>query len=453
MATSAWLSSQQITRMSTTISLQAMFDVPSNLPEHCAPTSQALVRFSSAFHTCVPTPLAFLSTSLGVFSIISWLFAQLPQIYKNYQIQSASGLSIYFLAEWLLGDLTNLLGALFTHQATWQVIVAAYYVTVDIALVSQYIWYTHVRPWRKGKRLAERTNNNSHDRGSGDILVGVAPSDGSSETSHAYGGDGSDDKKLSRTPKQSPNSRSSRDEASFSFSLDEKGGSKASNRTTKRMPSSSSAITSPRTLLVVSMLCVVLTNASPLHMQDAESTTPVSSYEFAGQILSWFSTVLYLGSRLPQIYKNAIRRSTSGLSPTLFIAAFFGNLFYSTSLLTNPLAWASYPPYGLHGWVDAEGSDRKTWVTLAVPFFLGAAGVLAMDAIVGVQFLVFGDGEKIVHVEDRKGRSRWRRVTGWMRGWVPSPSPARRMEEVVEDDERRPLVERNGSGEGGYGAA
>ena len=103
--------------------------------------------------------------------------------------------------------------------------------------------------------------------------------------------------------------------------------------------------------------------------------------------------------------------------------------------------------------MDAEGSDRKTWVTLAVPFFLGAAGVLAMDAIVGVQFLVFGDGEKIVHVEDRKGRSRWRRVTGWMRGWVPSPSPARRMEEVVEDDERRPLVERNGSGEGGYGAA
>ena len=431
--------------------LQAIFDAPFNLPEHCTPTSQALVRFSSAFHTCVPTPLAFLSTSLGIFSIISWLFAQLPQIYKNYQIQSASGLSIYFLAEWLLGDLTNLLGALFTRQAAWQVVVAAYYVTVDIALVSQYIWYTHVKPWRKGKRLAERTDNSPHDGGSGDILVGVSPSDGSSETDHSYGGDGSDDKKPSRIPTKFADSRSSRNEASFSFSLNEKRGPNASNQTTKRIPSSSTAVTSPRTLLMVSMLCVVLTNASPLHMQDAESTTPVSSYEFAGQILSWCSTILYLGSRLPQIYKNAVRRSTSGLSPTLFIAAFFGNLFYSTSLLTNPLAWASYPPYGLHGWVDAEGSDRKTWVTLAVPFFLGAAGVLAMDAIVGVQFLVFGDGEKIVHIEDRKGRSRWRRVTGWMRGWVPSPSPARRMEEM--EDERRPLVERNGSGEGGYGAA
>ncbi len=439
--------------MSTMLSLQAIFDFPSNLPEHCTPTSRVLVRFSSAFRTCVPTPLAFLSTSFGIFSIISWLFGQLPQIYKNYQIQSASGLSIYFLAEWLLGDLTNLLGALLTRQAAWQVVVAAYYVTVDLALVSQYIWYTHVKPRRKGEHLPESTENSPHDRGSGDILVGVSPSDGSSETDHTYGGDGSDDKKPSSIPTKTSDSRSSRNQTNFSFSLNEKRDPKSPYQTTKRIPSPSTAVSSPRALLMVSMLSVVLTNASPLYMQDAESTNPISSYEFTGQILSWCSTILYLGSRLPQIYKNAVRRSTSGLSPTLFIAAFFGNLFYSTSLLTNPLAWASYPPYGLHGWVDAEGSDRKTWVTLAVPFFLGAAGVLAMDAIVGVQFLVFGDGEKILRVEDRNGRSRWRRVSGWMRGWVPSPSPARRMEEVVEDDERRPLVERRGSGENGYGAA
>ena len=438
--------------MSTMLPLQAMFDGPTNLPAHCTPTSEALVRFSSAFDTCVPTPLAFLSISLGIFSLISWLFAQLPQLYKNYQIQSASGLSIYFLAEWLLGDLTNLLGALFTRQATWQWVVAAYYVTVDLAMVIQYIWYSHVRPWRKGKRLAARTEDSPNYRGSGGTLIGSPPSDGSSETEQIYGRHSSEDNKPIRIPLETSDSSSSRNEANFSFSLNEKCGPKPSCQNTKRIPDSSTAFPSSKALLVVSMLCVVLTNASPLHMQDAASTTPKTSYEFAGQILSWCSTALYFGSRMPQIYKNWVRRSTSGLSPVLFIAAFFGNLFYSSSLLCNPLAWASYPPHGLHGWVDAQGSDRKTWITLAAPFFLGAAGVLAMDAVVGIQFLYFGDGEKIVRVEDRKGRSRWQRVNGWMRGWVPSPSPARRMEEVVEE-ERRPLVERNGSAGGGYGAA
>ena len=105
-----------------------------------------------------------------------------------------------------------------------------------------------------------------------------------------------------------------------------------------------------------------------------------------------------------------------------------------------------------------------------------------MDAIVGAQFLVYGDGVKKVEVliddydDDRSGngrgrrRGRWTSVTGWMRGWVPSPrvSPGRRVaiEGIVDDrsenaedamdEEGRPLLtarqrhneshERNGYG-------
>lgn len=74
-----------------------------------------------------------------------------------------------------------------------------------------------------------------------------------------------------------------------------------------------------------------------------------------------------------------------------------------------------------------------------MPFFLGAAGVLVMDGMVGVQFWWFGEGqvgkaggeEAIVVVEeDASGDEgvvrtwRWRRVDGWMRGWMPSVSVA-----------------------------
>ncbi|KAL8634574.1 MAG: hypothetical protein Q9228_007831, partial [Teloschistes exilis] len=134
-----------------------------NVPEHCHPTSSLLSSLSSSFHTCVPTPLVLLSTSLGILSIVSWLFAQLPQIIKNYQLKSASGLSIYFLAEWLLGDLTNLLGALLTRQAVWQVVVAAYYVTVDVCLVAQYFWYSYYKPWREKILDVEENGYNGHE--------------------------------------------------------------------------------------------------------------------------------------------------------------------------------------------------------------------------------------------------------------------------------------------------
>ena len=426
----------------------------SNVPGHCDPVNSFLAGLSSTFHTCVPTPLAFLSTTLGILSIVSWLFAQLPQIIKNYGLKSASGLSIYFLAEWLLGDLTNLLGALLTRQAAWQVVVAAYYVTVDVCLVTQYYWYSHHKPWRE-ERLSgvdlpcnERRNSPSRE-----VLAGISHSRSASRP-HTREGTGEGPKSGEPEPPTEPKpmANSFYRNLSFSWSPREKSTPSSSYRNIRRPQGSPTPGVSPNTILVISLVFVVLTQASPLQPLSQHQTSSSSApnpLELAGRILSWISTLLYLGSRLPQIYKNHRRRSTSGLSPTLFIAAFFGNLFYSTSLLTNPLAWHSSPPYGLHGWAGSEGNDRRNWITLAIPFFLGAAGVLVMDATIGIQFLIFGEERappKVVVVRDERGRSQWRRVSGWMRGWVPSPGRRPR------DEDERPLLARaQSSNQHGYG--
>jgi len=420
-----------------------------SLPQHCAPTSKFLTSISTLFDTCVPTPLAFVSTLLGVLSIVSWLFAQLPQIFKNYTLKSASGLSIFFLAEWLLGDATNLCGALLTRQATWQVVVAAYYVTVDLALVCQYIWYSHIRPWQfklEDRGMGNRRRGNS---GSRDVIIGVSPASGGSSPVKSPGLEGK------ATPDAKPQAAKSipwRISSSL-FSPREKSTSSSSSPTISRPGTSPGPLgPSPKTILLISMIFAILANASPLAINNnnahSDPYTASDTTETIGRILSWTSTILYLGSRLPQLYKNFHRRSTAGLSPTLFIAAFFGNLFYSTSLLTNPLAWSSYPPYGLDGWVGPEGSERGTWFSLAAPFWLGAAGVLGLDGAVGAQFLMYGEEKKVAIVKDERGRGRWRRVSGWMRGWVPSPSPAR----AQPRDDQRPLLSRT-LGSDGYGAA
>ena len=437
--------------MATTTFLSINLAASFRLPDHCTPTSPYLRRFSSAFNSCVPTSLAFLSTSLGVFSIISWLFAQVPQIYKNYHLQSAAGLSIYFLAEWLLGDLTNLLGALLTGQATWQVVVASYYVTVDVILCYQYFWYTHVRTWRKARLVTCNEDGDQEDGTSRDVLIGISPSDENSGNEGRESGDG----KVTTQALEIP-SKQRKDRAPMNFGSSSSNEKAASStcRTITRTNHSPLPMASPKALLMVSIICVALTNASPLHLREAEPPVKSSNSEFAGRVLSWTSTLLYLGSRLPQIYKNAIRRSTSGLSPTLFIAAFCGNLFYSTSLLTNPLAWDSYPPYGLHGWVGPEGSDRKTWVSLAAPFWLGAAGVLIMDATIGVQFLMFDEGleKSMVLVRDKEGGNKWQAVNGWMRGWVPGMSPPTSPREAG-GPVTRPLLGERGERNEAYGTA
>jgi len=198
---------------------------------------------------------------------------------------------------------------------------------------------------------------------------------------------------------------------------------------------------SPRTLMYAATMSSLASNAAAApvpfpsdHYAHGIHLLRVGTpLEIVGTILSWCSTILYLGSRLPQLYKNWKRQSTAGLSPLLFAAAFCGNFFYSASLITNPNAWADYGPHGHHGWVDADGNQRWAWVARAAPFFLGAAGVLVMDAMMGAQFMIYGEKEdRLVKVRDGQGYSHWERVNGWMRGWIPSIAGKDKVVDMVE---------------------
>lgn len=410
-------------------------------PQHCAPSNEFLVTYSSIFHTCIPTPLALISTVLGCLSILSWLFAQLPQIIKNHWLKSTSGLSIYFLAEWCLGDMSNLFGALLTGQATWQIVIGAYYCLVDIVLIGQWAWFEGLgrgrgipRAWRRVRR---RTRDEDDEDDAGDmqqVIEGVDPRNGKRPSPEAlYARPIANDKRSVFSTPDYGSLRSTKDEHYISPS--------DNTWTIYRRCHAPSPSPSPRTVLFLSMtLCIlsttvsatpVSTNVSPPHNPYLHLTIPP-----LGTVLSWASTTFYLVSRLPQLLKNFRLRSTAGLSPLLFAAAFSGNFFYSASLLLSPNLWHDYGPYRGGGWAGPEGNDRAEWMFKALPFFLGAAGVLVMDAGIGVQFWLWG-GIEVGREEtaftgsEDVGRNvdgkKWRRVSGWMRGWVPSTRLGRRL--------------------------
>jgi solute carrier family 66 (lysosomal lysine-arginine transporter), member 1 len=396
-----------------------------SLPPHCTPTEPWLLDLSSYFHSCMPTPQAAISTGLGTLSIVSWLFAQMPQIYKNYQIKSTAGLSLFFLVEWLLGDATNLLGALFTHQATWQVIIASYYVFVDVCLVIQYFWYTYASRWVYAESLHSSSSSIDGDDTS-DMINSLSP------INTSFRDDAEPDmEEMSRAEEQptkpvnAPQFSNVDYKQSAPRSMGEKFGT--------------SWLASPRTMLFATTLSTLTRPAASAPIPPPSDLSKIhlfragTNLELAGMILSWSSTLLYLGSRLPQLYKNWTRQSTAGLSPLLFFAAFCGNFFYSSSMLTNPYAWNDFEPYGGHGWADEHGSKRLEWIASAAPFFLGAFGVLFLDATMGVQFLMYGEAEqKVVKVRDGKGHSHWERVNGWMRGWIPTISGKEKVVDLAE---------------------
>lgn len=56
-------------------------------------------------HYCICSAKDGVSLSLGVVSVVTWTVAEIPQIITNYRQKSTQGLSMAFLATWILGYL------------------------------------------------------------------------------------------------------------------------------------------------------------------------------------------------------------------------------------------------------------------------------------------------------------------------------------------------------------
>ncbi|KAJ4487860.1 PQ loop repeat-domain-containing protein [Lentinula aciculospora] len=469
--------------------------------------------------------LTDLSVFLGYTSILCWLGAQFPQVLENIRRRSCEGLALPFLANWLFGDISNLIGCLLTHQLPFQTWLAAYFVSVDLALVGQYVYYQHVNPPRTRSRIRSMSvgpspryrrlsavasnvaaaaalaaqhdehtaprrphrwpqssretffessaSRISRDDGNGDDVDEGALS-ALAESFHSEGGRTLGNKQVPwNTERQRRGTSVGRYPAltrsaylppppSHISTVDSAADSTARGRTLQResgqghldrvLPSTSlgrssrvskqsagmvflgvfalfglGSLTTPspvtslsntsRTGRVLTPRALGSLNTVP-PIERATSIDKIRSFDnhtiislpptnggptfepkvvedsnerIIGRIFAWVCTTLYLTSRLPQIWKNYVRKSVEGLSMYLFIFAFLGNTFYVTSILTSPE-------------VHQPAPGSTDFIKESIPYLLGSGGTLVFDLTIVTQSFIY-------HSKHRQRRSRSRTTT------------------------------------------
>ncbi|EJD36580.1 hypothetical protein AURDEDRAFT_74102, partial [Auricularia subglabra TFB-10046 SS5] len=264
------------------------------------------------------------------------------QLIVNYRNQSADGLALPFLLNWLLGDISNLIGCILTHQLPFQTWLATYFCLVDFSLFSQYFYYDAFKP-KPATTLRSRRSyiyqpQHTHAR----------------SLSRSYSGE--------------------RDETLRAISVVAANVAQAAAIEAARVRHHSRRHTGAGE------------SGDPYeHMTDsAVSERRVSLDRIIGRISAWTCTTLYLTSRLPQIWKNFVRKSCEGLSMALFTFAFLGNSFYVASILTSP-------PFA-----DAPTTEARTaFLKESIPYLLGSGGTLVFDITIVIQSFVYAPKPKV----------------------------------------------------------
>ncbi|KAI9257609.1 PQ loop repeat-domain-containing protein [Sporodiniella umbellata] len=105
------------------------------------------------------------------------------------------------------------------------------------------------------------------------------------------------------------------------------------------------------------------------YYSESFSTSSSTWYNGLSQWMGWISTVLYMGSRLPQIIKNWRHQSTEGLSFGMFACALLGNILSTLAIFLK--------------------STEREFILKNLPWITGSLGTIVFDIVVVLFYFSF----------------------------------------------------------------
>lgn len=276
-----------------------------------------------------------LSGITGSISIACWIIVFTPQLYENFQRQSAEGLSLTFVNLWLAGDVFNVIGAILQGVLPTMTILAVYYTVADIILLMQCLVYNS----RKANADHSKRVDPKH----------LSPATPLLDDENLYYG----------TQYTADNTNE--------------------NTTANTRVTEPEGLPLPRwkqnlyhTLIVFSVLLsgIIGWYFTDSGEDDVRETKP-QKMNFWGQVFGWLCAVLYLGSRVPQLLLNYERKSCEGISFLFFLFACLGNLAYVVSILVKDMS--------------------RQYLLINASWLAGSVGTLFLDFIIFCQFWIYSD--------------------------------------------------------------
>lgn len=105
-------------------------------------TTGHIIEHSVPISYCTDNPsLSHISSVSGGIAFLLSLISQFPQLVETYNDKSVEGISSLLIGSWLMGDITSVVGAVYTNQLPFQILLAIYFLINDLIICGQYYYY------------------------------------------------------------------------------------------------------------------------------------------------------------------------------------------------------------------------------------------------------------------------------------------------------------------------